>query len=379
MAKYTGSEEADKKIEKDIKIINKIVLKHFNPKAIVMFGGFGHGGGSYKKEKGEIIPLNDYDLYLVTDKKISGEKLERVGEECSEALGKGGLEIVENYDKKWDEEEFFHVDLHNITLKDLKNPYPTQRTADLKTSIVIYGDEKILENIPEIKISKSDAIRPLFNKLDHFQLAMNNSDMLKKIYAVKGFTDLCSCLLIYYGGYVPTYQERSEVFQKKDFPKELKENIKKATDAKINKGYEVENFQEFFEESQKWVKWGLKKILKDSLKIESDDWKVVCKRAYKELPYKYFNDYLGNKFLFWGQYYLNIKYYFEGKRKGENLWRALTSWRDAGLIIAIALILYSVGEKKEAEKYLRKLTKDTKPLKERILKLYSVYYLQKLV
>ena len=136
-------------------------------------------------------------MYIITKKPLSGEELERVGEECSRAIGKGGLEIVENFNKEWDEDEFFHVDLHNLTYKKLKNLYPTQRTFDLKTSIVVYGDKNILKSIPDVKISKSDAIRMLFNKLDHFSISENNTDMLKSIYAVKGFTDSCSSLLIY--------------------------------------------------------------------------------------------------------------------------------------------------------------------------------------
>ncbi len=377
--KYTVSQKADKKIQEDIKIINKIILKHFSPISIVMFGGFGHQGGSFKKQKNKIIPLNDYDMYLITKKLISGEKLEKVGEICSKALGKGGLEIVENYNKKWDENEFFHVDLHNITLSKLKKSYPTQRTADLKTSIVVYGNKNILNEIPHIKISKSDSIRMLFNKLDHFQLAENNSKMLKNIYAVKGFTDLTSSLLIFYNNYTSKYQDRLKKFKKMPFPKELKKLVEKATKAKLYYGYEIKNTEEFFNQSRKWVLWTLKKILKQHLNIKSDNWKTICKKTYQKLPYVYFNDYLHSDFLFFGQYYLNIKFFFEAKRKNEFLPRSLTRWRDAGLIIAISLILFSVNEKKEAEKYLKKLTNKTSPLRDRILKLYSIYYLQKLV
>jgi len=379
--KYTTSPLADEKIEQDTKIIVKKILENWkeNVVSVVMFGGFGHGGGSFKKLGKKILPLNDYDLYIISKKPISGEELEKVGAKCSHALGRGGLEIVENASERYDENKFFHVDLHNLTLGKMKHLYPTQRTADLKTSIVVYGDKNILNQIPDLKISKSDAIRMLFNKLDHFAIAQGNSRIIKQIYSVKGFTDLCSALLVFYDKYVSTYQERVKIFQDLEVPAELKRLVKQATEAKLNKGYYVVNVNDFFEKSQKWVLWALKKILKEHLKIQGDDWVEICKQTYKKLPYVYFNDYLGGGLFFPAQYYLNWKFFREGLRKKEFLPRSLFRWRDAGLIVAIALILWSVNEKKEAEKYLKKLASKTQPLKERILHIYSVYYLQKLV
>ena len=379
--KYTVSEEADKKIQEDTDLIIKIILKYWKPKAVVMFGGFGHEGGSFKKIDNKILPLNDYDMYLINDKPISGELLKRVGEECSRALGRGGIEIVENFNQEYDENKFFHVDLHYVTIDNLKKLMSTQRTFDLKTSLVVYGDKNILNSIPDVKISKSDAIRLLFNKLNHFQIAEGNSDMIKSIYAVKGFTDSASALLIFYNKYVSRYQDKAEEINNLDLPEEYKELVKIATKAKLENGYEVKDvdLEEFFEKSKKWVERVLKKILKEHLKIESDDWKIICKIMYKGLPYVYFNDYLGSKYLFTAQYYLNIRFFLEGKRKGEVLIPSLLRWRDSGLILGVAMMLYSFGEYKEAERYLRKITSKTNSLKDRLMKLYSIYYLQKLV
>ena len=250
----------------------------------------------------------------------------------------------------------------------------------MKSSLVVYGDKRILENIPDVNISKSDAIRMLFNKIDHFSIAEGNSEIIRSIYAVKGFTDLCSAWLIFLGKYNSSkYQERTKIFDSLDFPEELKKLVAEATKAKLHMGYEIKNVDEFFSKSKKWVEWTLKEILKRHLKIDSEDWKEICRIAYKKLPYVYFNKYLGSKYLFFGQYYLNIRFFLEGLKEKENLFRALLRWRDSGLIIAIALISYFAGERGEAERYLKRLTCKTIPLKERILKLYSVYYLQKLI
>ena len=104
--KYTVSKEADKKIEENMKVIKRIIINRFNPLAIILFGGFGHGGGSFKKLGGKIIPLNDYDFYIITKKKISDDLLEQVGEECSKAIGMGGVEFVENFNKEYDPTQF---------------------------------------------------------------------------------------------------------------------------------------------------------------------------------------------------------------------------------------------------------------------------------
>ena len=368
---YTVSKIADKKIQEDIDIIKETILKRFKPRAIVLFGGFGHGGGSFRITGKKVIPLNDYDFYLIMDKKISNFLLEELGKECSVALGRGGKEIVENFKENYDENEFFHVDLHCLEYKKLKKLYPTQRSFDLKTSLVIWGDKDILKNIPDIKISKSDAIRLLFNKLNHFAIAEGNSDIIKSIYAVKGLTDLCSALLIFYDKYDSRYQERERNFQTLDVPDRLKKLVSEATKSKLEKGYVIKNTEKIFIESKKWVEWGFKKILTEYLKINSDDWKIICRKMYDKLPYIYFNDYLRNKYLFLGQYYLNILFFISGLRKGEFLVKSLTRWRDAGLIIGISMILYSFEEENEAKRYIKKLTNSRKSLKERLLKLYS--------
>ena len=376
---YTKSKEADKKVESDLTIIKSIVLKDINPIAMIFFGGFGHGNGSFKKEGKKIIPLNDYDIYLVTKQKISGNLLEEIGKKCSKAIGRGGLEFVEDFDKTYDEIEFFHVDFHCIRLEDLSKLYPTQRTFDLKTSTVIYGDKNILDKIPNVKISKSDAIRLLFNKIDHFTIAEDNSKKIKSIYSIKGFVDLCSALLIFYGKYDSDSETREKIFQTLNVPIELKKLVAKATKAKLYNGYSIPEVDDFFLQSKKWVEFTLKKILREHLKIKSENWKEIIATAYKKLPYFYFDDYLGNKLFFPAQYYLNLRFFLEGLRKKEWLGKCLMRWRDAGIIIALSLLLYSFGEKGESEKYLKKLTGKSKPLKERILKLYSIYYLQKLI
>ncbi len=376
---YTLSKKADRKVAADMEKIKKIIVKRLNPISIVLFGGFGHGEGAFKIEKNQIIPLNDYDMYVVIRRKISDEVLERVGAECSKAINRGGLEFVEHTDKKYDKNKFFHVDIRCITYRELLKMLPTQRTADLKTSKVIYGAD-MLKKISFVKIPVSDAIRLLFKKFDHFLLAEENTREIRQIYAVKGFTDSCSALLIFYNRYKPTYSERGKEFQKLEMPDEFKKLVAKATKAKTG-NFEVAE-KDFYEKSKKWTLFTLKHILRKSLRINEEDLAEIIRITYSKLPFVYFAPYLRHEIgfnFFPAQYYLNLKFFMAGLKKKEFLWKNLFLWRDAGIRAALALILYANGFKREAEKYLRTITGRTKPLKERILRMYSLYYLQKLI
>src|SRR3989338_3053144 len=111
MAKYTSSELADKKVSRDLEIVKKIIVNRLNPASILLFGGFGRGEGSFEIARGKVIPLNDYDVYAITEKDVPEKLIEEVGIECSNAIGRGGGEFVEDYLEVYDKHAYFHVDL----------------------------------------------------------------------------------------------------------------------------------------------------------------------------------------------------------------------------------------------------------------------------
>src|SRR3989344_6779058 len=94
--KYTANKEAEKKVEQDLKIVKKIIVKRLKPVSILLFGGFGRGEGSFEIVKRKVIPLNDYDVYAITENDIPEKLIEEVGIECSNAIGRGGGEFVED-------------------------------------------------------------------------------------------------------------------------------------------------------------------------------------------------------------------------------------------------------------------------------------------
>jgi len=70
--KYTASKEADRKIEGDMKIICEEIRKSVpSTKSIILTGGFSRGEGPVKKIKGIFYPYNEYDIQVISDKKLN--------------------------------------------------------------------------------------------------------------------------------------------------------------------------------------------------------------------------------------------------------------------------------------------------------------------
>ena len=62
----------DRKISSDINEIKNILVKRMlNIKALVLVGGFGRGEGVVMAEGSKIQAINDYDVVVITNSKIS--------------------------------------------------------------------------------------------------------------------------------------------------------------------------------------------------------------------------------------------------------------------------------------------------------------------
>lgn len=75
MGKYTvyKDEKVDVKVEADLNhIVTKVISSWNSIQSIILVGGFGRGEGSVLVQNGVIKPLNDYDLVIVSKKKLTG-------------------------------------------------------------------------------------------------------------------------------------------------------------------------------------------------------------------------------------------------------------------------------------------------------------------
>lgn len=377
--------EADKVVHEDMKKIVRTILDNVDDVvAIILFGGFGKGEGSVEIKDGKITPLNDYDMYMVSKTNKSDHFMRQLSKKCSNAIGREGLIIIEYPDEKYTTEKFFHVDLRNMLLRNLKKLRRTQRTFELKySSKVVYGDKNILKLIPDVELPYSEALRLLFNKQNHLMTVKDSRDIIREIYCMKTFQDCCVSLLILDGKFNPTYVGRNKIFQKLDYPEELKKFVDIATKTKERPVdfSQLRKIKNLWEKAEYWTNYCMKKVLEKMLDEDLDKkkWDYIAGRMYKILPYTYFAPYLPSKNLFFLQYYLNIRFTLECWKRKLFTVRPLLNWKDSGLILGIATILYMNGDYRGARRYLKKIVFFTKDLKKDLLKLYSIYYLQKIV
>jgi len=407
MAKYTAY---GKKVDDYIKenYLDKIIqsfIKDCNPLSIILFGGFGKGEGSVQIVKGKPVPFNDFDLYVVTEKKLSDEELDKISMNASKEIGMGGLEVAYFPEEGYNANKFFHVDVRCIPKNNLGSLMSTQRYYELKYgSQIIYGDETVLDNIKEINpedISNSEGLRNLFNKLHTMLLGLreNYNEDQKKIrifWSNKSYMSICEALLILDKKFAPTSAERAELFGKiyaNDFPElneilpDLPKKVKKSTDFKLKLKFNADP-EKFWKESLRDLLIVFEYYIK-KISNETD----ISKAINEKLPYSYFKPYLKEKIgfnLFPAQYRLNVGYVKILSQKDKIFLKPLFTWKDVGLrlILPIYYLLKCQSENdenyldlahEELKNFISVDKKDFWYLKERALKAYGLYYEQRLL
>jgi predicted nucleotidyltransferase len=400
MGKYTSSAEADKKVEKDIKKIKEVLVKRFRPISIILFGGFGRGEGTFEIVNKKIVPLNDYDMYVVTKNKISDEELEKAGEECSRLIGRGGGEFVENYNEIYEKNKYFHVDLRWLGYNQLTKLRKINRTYELKYgSTVIYGED-VRKKIKEIKVPLSEAFRYLINPACHLLLCMDERRLKGKFlkdekfylmhHIIKTYLACASSLIISEGkfkaNYSDTVKECAKIY-KKEFP-ELVKKIEQALKMKLFPKRNTKNIRKRWFEAINDLTFVLKYIAKKNYQIEAKNIIDLTRKLYNKLPYVYFTPYLPlpeplAKIAFPSQYLLNLSYFIRTKH-----FQALSDWKDVGLRIAMAgfLLLHGIDNPEvleEAFKYVKTFAsvkdKTWKNLRTGLLYGFDKYYSQKII
>jgi len=430
MAKYCGSIAGDNLIQSYLDLaLNEIITK-FDPITVLLFGGFATGEGTVEVKNGKVIPINDIDLYVITRKKISDSIINSVSSKISKSLNIGGKDFFEHFeDESYTTKKFFHIEIRNLTLKELSGLKPTLRTFELKNSSkIIYGDKKVLNKIFDLSANEilvAEAIRLLINKFGILLLCMDKKKLMgtftqeeKRMivyFCVKSFLDSCSALLIFLGHYKSSYRGRLRELKKilkKEFP-ELSKNfpdmvnyVEWATGFKAKPDFgNVKDPIKLWFKARNFAGAVLNEILAKELMLEKNSsWSLKMKKFYKDLPHIYFSAYTKhylkklhlplflNKYLYFSQYFMNLNYFFR-LSKDKFYIKPLLNWRDAGLKIAVPLILlvFAVKNKNsfnkeitsEAYDYLKQVypvkKKDWASLRNSALKAYRAYYLQKLI
>ncbi len=394
---YTISRKVDKTVEKHLEIIKKIIIENCSPRSIILFGSYGKGEGTIFNNQ----PFNDYDIYIVEDKKRDDAFYDNLGKKASAAIGYGGEEFIETTGEPYDKNKFFHVDIRGLSYKSLSKIKKGQRAFELKyASQILYGEDARLKiTIEESEISLSEGWRHVFNKSCLLLLSMNkerfngnfqkDEKLIIVYYSVKALISCCEILLMLKNRFKPTYQERNKLF-KELYQSELPDLVKRidfATKLKLN--FQISKIKDvisFWKEARDSLFFVIY-LLSKTIGIEEKDKIKLLRGIYKKLPFEYFDPYLPSHKLYPLQYLLNLKYYLRTRH-----FKTLTTWRDPGVRIFFPafLLLYAIESDDEFKSlsseikfYLSKLApiiEDSfEGYRKAALYAYGKYYTQKLI
>ena len=230
MGIYTilNDEKIDTIIERDLKLIVSRILNTVTARAIILGGGFGRGEGSVLINRGRILAVNDYDIFIIisdgdqTDFRSIGKKIA------------GELDVR-------------LLDLIPIKYSNLTSLPPTQFNYDLKYGGRHLWGECLLNLIPLFKEGYVDAESGktlLLNRLicaieaysENFESQGMTTD--QNFFLVnqtgKVISACVEALLIKKGKYNHSYQKRRDIFRA-EFPEEedLQKLNERATEFKL--------------------------------------------------------------------------------------------------------------------------------------------------
>lgn len=252
--KYTTRDSTiEKTLQKYLDLIVKVILKELpQTRSIILGGGFGRGEGSVWIKNSMVIPINDFDMFVVTDKDISEDLLNTVANKASKKLppeiGSRGTDFY-SFDRDLHAKTFY-VDLKALPIKKMTSLPPMFRYFELRNASAVLWGKDYRSLIPDYQaedLPLAEGFRLLLNRMAmlclYFSLEflgrpMSPSEKHGLLYlGSKSLLDLTAPLLQLNGQYVPTYLGRLKNLKetyRDDFPnlyKKLPDLIKRVDEA----------------------------------------------------------------------------------------------------------------------------------------------------
>ena len=216
--KYTISKQADEKIGRDMKIICEEIRKNIKEtESIILTGGFSRGEGPVKKVGEKFYPYNDYDIQIISGKKISKEEIDRISNEISKKLGYKG--IANFYPFKKEEQKLkdnFYLDLKCDTILEMKNLLPRIRTCELRNNIPDYK----IKDIPLSEGAKLLLDR-MSQMIEYYSTEGKHDKEFLTYIIQQAYAACCTSLLLLSRKYEIGYKKSMEILKrtyKNDFP-----------------------------------------------------------------------------------------------------------------------------------------------------------------
>jgi hypothetical protein len=276
---------------------------------IILAGSFGRGEGSVRVERGKNpIPLNDYDVYVITDEKVDQkihtEMEERILKDLSQLTGS---DLVN--DK-------FVVGVEVVPRDSLPRLLPDISTYEMKTaSQILYGpDVRNLIPVTSKDIALGSGAITLFHRtiallenVEPEHLAEKNYPEETRLETVretcKVYTEICTSLSLIGGFYKPSYKERALDFEKQYpmFPElariipDLPRKVSERTAMKIRSDFSriIDRAPEMWLEARRDLDVCQRYFLSRMLGINfRQPWTNFNREAEKKLKSIFFYDYL---------------------------------------------------------------------------------------
>ncbi|HTY44206.1 MAG TPA: hypothetical protein VMC80_03110, partial [Patescibacteria group bacterium] len=332
MGKYTAyGKNVDLEIQKQLDKICKVIISYVHPLSILLIGGFGRGEGSVIYKKNKFIPINDYDIYVITDKKYPNEIIEKMCREASESIGKRCIDFQDySKDMEYSIENTFYPDIRVMTLQELRKIPHFLKYYEIKYSAsVIYG-RNVLEEIPDFDIREvplTEGMRFLLNRISlmimHFSPSFIESSSQQDKERVINFNSKAalSCaeaLLLYSGKFVASYKKRAEILDKtysSDFPElkkiipKLPEVVKKYTNHKLKPDYSIKNYISDWFEIRNYSIEILKFLIFKFIGKRADNSEELAYVMNRNFSKFYIRDYIKVKFNLRSKLFLNLLSY----------------------------------------------------------------------
>tara|TARA_Y100000294_G_C8537963_1_gene329903 strand:+ start:121 stop:1449 length:1329 start_codon:yes stop_codon:yes gene_type:complete len=186
---YTKRTEkwVDDLIEEHMKVIcDEVKTSIPQVRSIVLTGGFAKGEGStiiYPNNR-QVFPVNDYDIYAITDNPIPLNTLVNLSKKITQRIGAPSFSLFSGSDHS------FYVDLRCLTVDRLKHLPPLIRYFELRNTGRTIKGENLLPEIPDYKISEipiMDGIRTLFNRMGNLVTYFSPSGIKNNEFDNKNF------------------------------------------------------------------------------------------------------------------------------------------------------------------------------------------------
>jgi hypothetical protein len=290
-------------------IVDEIIRVYGSDCSIILAGSFGRGEGSVRMEPGkDPVPLNDFDLYVITDRKVDPELHRDMEERILRNLSQlTGSDLVR--DK-------FVVGVEAVGRRSLRRLLPDISAYEMKAaSQVLYGpDVRGLIPVTSREIALASGAITLYHRTIALLENVEPEYLESKQYpeeksletvreTCKTYTEICTSLSLLGRFYRPSYRARAQEFQKhySQFPElvklipDLPEKVAERTAMKISS-----DFSQIIKEApSKWLearrdldtchRYFLSRMLGTEFQ---QPWTSFCKESERKLKWIFFFEYL---------------------------------------------------------------------------------------